>query len=135
MATRYLLITPRPPFPLGSDTGDRPRVAFNAQVDKEPSTAPATTLDELTAFIVAAGIGVTTDMVMTGSMRSTPNLAVGLNEYPGVPDERGFGLVGSKYEHPMIQVVVRGEVNGYAAARALLEKIRRLFMTVEAQTL
>lgn len=97
--------------------------------------AASLTLQEVRTFLLAAGIGLTAAAVKLGVMPDKPDVMTTLLEYPGPQDDAGFGSAGSRYEHPRMQIVVRGAPDDYQAARLQAEKIRQALAGVQGQTL
>jgi hypothetical protein len=93
--------------------------------------AASSTLVEVAAFLVTNAFGV----IATGKMPSSPDVMTAVYEYPGEADDAGFGVAGTQWEHPRIQVVRRGAAEDYEGPRLWAEKIRQTLATVQAQTL
>ena len=78
-------------------------------------------LDELATHLQSAGVGTISSTLFKGSLpldgAGTPDAVVALLEVPGLPPVRTLASPPSRYEQPVVQVVVRGAQHGYAAAR------------------
>ena len=87
----------------------------------------ATVLDDVGAYLVAAGLGLTVPATLRlGDLPATPNTVTCLREYPGVPPEAAFGSGLVAMEHLRVQVVCRGEVDDYTTPRAKAEAIYKV---------
>lgn len=70
-------------------------------------------LDDLRTFLIAGGV--TTGIVL-GELQETPDAQIALIETPGTAGERAMGGVTAIRRHG-IQVITRGALGGYEAAR------------------
>ena len=88
---------------------------------------------EVKARLVALG---SLPTITIGYMPDNGDIAIGtIYEYSGAPAERGFGVVGVKYEHPALQIVFRGAPHDYDGPRAHAEIAYRNLAEVQATTL
>ena len=79
-------------------------------------------LDEIGAFLAAGGIGTVGTTIFLGSSPDTPDACVTVYEYGGLPPEHTLGT-DNVIERPRVQVVARGALNDYAAARSKAKDI------------
>lgn len=68
--------------------------------------------------------------ITIGSMPSTPDVIGTLYEYGGQATERGFNVIGIRFEKPAIQLVFRGAPNDYAGPRAKIETAWRYLAAI-----
>lgn len=73
-----------------------------------------TLLYELQTRLTALG---TLGTITIGTMPASPDIIGTLYEYGGQAPERGFGIVGVKYEKPSFQLVFRGIASDYKGPR------------------
>lgn len=83
--------------------------------------------DEIAAYMQVLGLGTVGTDIFKGTMPAGKTLVCCVSEYPGAPPSGGFGVAGTVYEHPSIQIVWRGApddtdtpyTKAYATYRAL----------------
>lgn len=97
--------------------------------------AASSTLAELEAYLLGAGLGLTSTNLTRVEMQPTPDVQTTLYEYQGEPDDPGFGITVAQFEYPRVQVVCRGEVDDYDTPRLQLEKIRQKLASIRGATL
>ena len=87
---------------------------------------------EIVAFITGYVGGYTLNR---GVMTDDSDKVVCVYEYAGSAPEFKFGAPGLKYEHPSVQVVVRGEPTDYDGPRLIAEGVVDRMATAWTQTL
>lgn len=95
------------------------------------------TLPELSAYLVAQGIGTANVTVFEDFMPPMPNSCVTLIEYGGRsdPNMRAFGQAEITREYPRVQVIVRGEPDDYVTPRLKAQDVLRALSRVMTVTL
>lgn len=85
------------------------------------------TLPELSAYLVAQGLGTANVTIFEDFMPPTPNSCITLIEYGGrtSPQIRAFGEAEMSREFPRIQVSVRGEPDDYVTPRIKAQDVMR----------
>jgi hypothetical protein len=90
-------------------------------------------LDEITTYF--GTLGLTGYTITAGQRPDGTDKVVTVYETGGFPAELGFGVAGIQFEHPTVQVTVRGEADDYAGPRAILQTIYKEFPKQQAATL
>jgi hypothetical protein len=94
-----------------------------------------TVLEEVGAFLAAAGLGVIGADLFLGKLPNDPPACGAVYEYGGFAPEGQFGASGIRHETPAIQVVFRGEPHDYAGPRAKAKTAFVALTNVETQSL
>lgn len=64
------------------------------------------------------------ETLFAGEMQESPSAQTVVHEYPGGQTMKRFGDTSERVDQPRIQIIVRGEPNDYADARARIGAIR-----------
>ena len=95
------------------------------------------TLPEISAWLVAQGIGTANVTIFEDFMPPTPNSCVTVIEYGGrsAPDVRVFGQAEIAREYPRVQILVRGEPDDYVTPRLKAQDAMRAMTRIMTTTL
>jgi hypothetical protein len=95
------------------------------------------TLPELSAYLVAEGIGTANVTIFEDFMPPTPNSCVTIREYGGRADVnvRAFGQAEMTREFPRVQILVRGEPDDYTTPRVKAQDVMRAMTRIMSVTL
>lgn len=90
-------------------------------------------LEELATYMQANGIGTLGTNLFVGTLPSTPDTCVGLQEYPGTQPAYALGGGLQVLEFPRVQVMTRAKL--YNVARDKADDVWRLLGAITGQTL